>query len=82
MPRLSSRSSVYRRSGEERVFPDDQGRLWSAAHAGGAMVFTCVTDGRLPPRALAVDLSAVDGELDDDTLRAWLESAPRIGTLT
>lgn len=81
MPRLSSRSTTYRPSGGERVFADDMGRLWSAAHTGEAIVFTCVSDGRQSGRAIAVPLAMLDDSVSDDTLRAWLHAAPRIGTL-
>jgi hypothetical protein len=33
-------------------------------------------------RALAVDAAFRIGEVSDDTLRAWLREAPRIGRLT
>ena len=81
MPRLSARSTTYRPSGGERVFADSRGRLWSAAHTGEAVVFTCISDGRQSGRALAVELAKLDDSVGDDTLRAWLHAAPRIGTL-
>jgi len=80
MPRLSGRNRS-RHSGGERVFADDKGRLWSAAHSGEAIVFTCISDGRESGRAIAADLSVLDSSVGDDTLRAWLNAAPRIGTL-
>jgi hypothetical protein len=70
-----------RPSGGERVFGDDAGRLWSAALAGEAVVFTCISDGRQPGRALAVELDALTVSVADETLRAWLDAAPRIGRL-
>lgn len=82
MPRLSTRRSSGRSSQGERVFADEQGRLWSAAHVGSAIVFTCITDGRQCDRALAVELPALDASIGDDVLRAWLNAAPRIGNLT
>ena len=81
MPRLSGRSRS-RPSGGERVFADDAGRLWSAANIGEAVVFMCISDGRESGRAIAVDLPRIDGSVGDDTLRAWLNAAPRIGTLS
>jgi len=81
MPRLSARSSTYRPSGGERVFADDRGRLWSAVHSGDAVIFTCISDGRQSGRAIAVDLAGLDDSVGDDALRAWLNAAPRIGTL-
>jgi hypothetical protein len=64
------------------VFADELGRLWSAAHTGEAVVFTCISDGRQSGRALAVDLATLADEVGDETLRAWLAAAPRIGRLT
>ena len=86
MPRLSTRSTVHRSSEDDRVFADDEGRLWSAAHLGDATVFTCISDGRQSGRALAVDVvdvapAPLDDSVGDETLRAWLNAAPRIGTL-
>jgi hypothetical protein len=81
MPRLSASSTTYRPSGGERVFADDKGRLWTAAHTGEAVVFTCISDGRQSGRAIAVELARLDDSIADDTLRAWLSAAPRIGTL-
>ena len=86
MPRLSNREKDLRPSGGERVFTDASGRLWSAlshAHDGGVtVVFTCITEGRQSGRAIEIDLSQEVGDVGDETLRAWLEAAPRIGRLT
>jgi hypothetical protein len=86
MPRVTSRNSSPRPSGGERVFTDDEGRLWSAAleqrdHPGGALVFRCISDGRQSVRAMAVDPAALDDAVDD-ALRVWLYNAPRIGILS
>jgi hypothetical protein len=81
MPKVSASKTTYRPSGGERVFADDSGRLWSAAHIAGALVFMCISDGRQPQRAIAMDLPAVDDSVSDDALRAWLGQAPHIGTL-
>jgi hypothetical protein len=86
MPRISSRQPPSRPSGGERVFTDDQGRLWSAAleqrdDPNGALVFRCISDGRQSVRALAVDPLALREALDD-ALRGWLGAAPRIGILS
>jgi hypothetical protein len=81
MPRVSPSSPTYRPSGGERVFADDQGRLWGAAHMGDAIVFACVSDGRRSGRAIAVELTTLDESVGDDILRAWLDEAPQIGTL-
>jgi hypothetical protein len=84
--RASTRNPPQRSSGGERVFTDDEGRLWSAAleerdEPGGALVFRCISDGRQSVRALAVDPLALL-EAGDDTLRAWLRAAPPVGTLS
>jgi len=81
MPKLSSRSSAQNSSHDDRVFTDDKGRLWSAAHTGEAIVFTCISDGRQSGRAIAVPHTPFAHSVSDETLRAWLTAAPRIGTL-
>ena len=86
MPRSSIREKPTRPSGGERVFTDGSGRLWSAASItdenGATVVFTCISDGRKSGRALVVQLTGEVGDVEEDTLRAWLEAAPRIGRLT
>ena len=86
MQRATSRNPPHRHSGGERVFTDDEGRLWCAAleqrdELDGALVFRCISDGRQPERALAVDPVALL-EAGDETLRAWLRAAPPVGTLS
>jgi hypothetical protein len=81
MTRLSSPSTSHRPSGGERVFADEKGRLWSAAHVGEVIIFTCISDGRDSGRAIIVNLARLDSSVEDQTLRAWLNAAPRIGTL-
>jgi hypothetical protein len=86
MPRSSSREKLTRPSGGERVFADSAGRLWSAASVaeeyGVTVIFTCISDGRQSGRALVVTLTGEVGDVDEVTLRGWLEAAPRIGRLT
>lgn len=86
MPKLSNREKNLRPSGGERVFTDAFGRLWSAlTHTdenGVTVIFTCITEGRQSGRAIVIDLSQEVGDVGDETLRAWLEAAPRIGRLT
>jgi hypothetical protein len=86
MPRLSNRQKDLRPSGGERVFTDAFGCLWSAVSISGdhgvTVVFTCITEGRQSGRAIVIDLSQEVGDVGDETLRAWLEAAPRIGRLT
>ena len=81
MTKVSTRNTTYSVSSGERVFSDDKGRLWSAAHAGEVIVFTCISDGRNSGRAIIVKLATLDKSIADETLRAWLEAAPRIATL-
>jgi hypothetical protein len=84
MPHPSTRAPG-RPSGGERVFSDDHGRLWSAAHHRedeSAIVFTCISDSRQSIRAIAVDAALRIADVTDETLRAWLRDAPRIGRLT
>jgi hypothetical protein len=81
MPKLSPRPTTHRPSDGQRVFADEKGRLWSAVRAGDAIVFACISDGRQSGRAIALELGALDDSIGDDTLRAWLRAAPRIGTL-
>ena len=75
-----------RSSGVERIFEDDMGRLWSAGRTvtpeeGEALLFTCVTDAREPPRALSLppDFHLVDADVP--ALRDMLLRAPRVGML-
>jgi hypothetical protein len=86
MPKITNQENDLRPSGGERVFTDDSGRLWSAISTadgdGSTVVFTCITEGRQSGRAIVIDLSEEVGDVGDETLRAWLEAAPRIGRLT
>ena len=86
MPKTPTPRAPVQPSGGERVFTDDQGRLWSAAleqrdDPAGALVFRCISDGRQSVRALAVDPLALI-EAGDETLRVWLRAAPPVGTLS
>lgn len=86
MPHPSARRAA-RRSGGERVFSDDDGRLWSASYTkegsgAGAVVFACISDSRQPVRAIAMDGAHRLKDATDDALRTWLRDAPRIGRLT
>ena len=49
---------------------------------GVTIIFTCISDGRQSGRALVVNLNGEVGDVAEDTLRGWLEAAPRIGRLT
>jgi hypothetical protein len=65
-----------------RVFADEVGRLWSAVHTARAVVFTCISDARQSGRALAIEDTQREDETGDETLRAWLGAAPKIGSLS
>jgi hypothetical protein len=67
---------------DARVFSDDAGRLWSAVRTAGAVVFTCISDARQSGRALAIEDTVREDETGDETLRAWLGAAPKIGSLS
>ena len=86
MSGLSNYENTNRPSGGERVFADAKGRLWSAASLseadGFTVIFTCISDGRQSGRAILVEPVLEVGNVAEDTLRAWLEAAPRIGRLT
>lgn len=71
----------YRPSRGERVFADPSGHVWIATRTGEAMVFTCISECRNSSRAIAVDVAEVNA-VGDDTLRIWLNDAPRIGMLS
>jgi hypothetical protein len=85
MSELSQHANHNRPSGGERVFTDAAGRLWSAAALAEedrfTVIFTCISDGRQSGRAIVVDPVMEVGDVEEDTLRAWLEAAPRIGRL-
>ena len=86
MTSSSGRRPARRSSGVERLFDDDDGRLWSAGRTftpqgGEAVQFTCIGNSRESPRAIAspADFHLVDATVDE--LRALLSRAPRIGVL-
>ena len=85
MPQPAPRHPSRAQAEAQRVFTDDAGLLWSATFTrsgGGAVEFSCVGDARRPVRAIAVDAALALTEISDETLRAWLRDAPRIGRLT
>jgi hypothetical protein len=86
MSHPTARKPYRRHSGGERVFADDVGRLWSAAHARedaeSVVVFSCISDARQTVRAIAVGDDLRIADVSDEQLRAWLREAPRIGRLT
>ena len=75
-----------RSSGSERIFKDAARRLWSAGRSVtptniDAVVFTCISDAREAPRAVAIDPDFHLTDAESDALRQMLERAPRIGRL-
>ena len=50
-------------------------------YRSGVRQRNCATETRRAARAIVVDLATLDDSVSDDALRAWLEQAPRIGTL-
>jgi hypothetical protein len=85
MPHPAPRHSPRPSTEGQRVFADEGGLLWSATltrSGGGAVEFSCIGDARRAVRAIAVDASLTMAEISDETLRAWLRDAPRIGRLT
>lgn len=81
MTKLSANRVAERPAAAVRVFADAIGRLWSAAVSGEILVFNCASETRRAARAIAVEVRTLDDSVSDDALRAWLEQAPRIGTL-
>ena len=75
-------------AGSERIFTADDGRLWGAARlhqargAAAAIVFSCISDSRQTVRAIEIGRDHDLADASDETLRAWLRAAPRIGRLT
>jgi hypothetical protein len=82
MSRPITRRPIKQTRADERVFADESGRLWSAAHTAFAVVFTCISDARQSRRALAIEDATREDEAGDETLRAWLGAAPKIGSLS
>jgi hypothetical protein len=82
MSRQSIRQSTKQPAAAARVFSDEQGRLWSVVRTATAVVFTCISDARQSGRALAIEDALREEQTGDDTLRAWLGAAPKIGSLS
>jgi hypothetical protein len=82
MSRQFTRHPAKPTPAEARVFSDDAGRSWSAIRTPGAIVFTCISDARQSGRALAMEDTVREDETGDETLRAWLGAAPKIGSLS
>jgi hypothetical protein len=82
MSRQFTRRRAKAAPDDGRVFSDDAGRLWSAVRTPSVVVFTCISDARKSGRALAIEDTQREDETGDDTLRAWLEAAPKIGSLS
>jgi hypothetical protein len=83
MSRQSTRQSTHGPlPADGRVFSDDVGRLWSVVRTSSAVVFTCISDARQSGRALAIEDTLREEQTGDETLRAWLGAAPKIGSLS
>jgi hypothetical protein len=82
MSRQSTRQSTQQSAATAHVFSDDEGRLWSVVRTASAVVFTCISDARQSARALAIEDALREEQTGDDTLRAWLRAAPKIGSLS
>jgi len=82
MPNLSGGSATPSSQSTVREFVDQSGKLWSVVLKGDALIFTASGATRGGTRAITVDLTALDDSVNDDALRAWLNDAPRIGTLS
>lgn len=82
MSRQFTRRETKQTPVDGRVFADDAGRLWSAGYTAKAIVFTCISDARQTRRALAIEDTEREDETGDETLRAWLGAAPKIGSLS
>jgi hypothetical protein len=83
-PRRSS--APKRPSGDERVVAAPDGLLWNASHrrngdGDGAIVFSCITESRLPARAVAVGRAFRLRDASDDELLRLFADAPVVGKL-
>jgi hypothetical protein len=83
MPR---RRSPQRDTPHERIFEDDEGLLWTAFRPetprdSEAVVFVCVSNCRVRPRAIAPRDDLKLEEADETVLRTLLDAAPRITNL-
>ena len=82
MSRQFTRRPIAKTRSDVRVFADESGRLWSAVETTRALVFTCISDARLSHRAIAIEDTMREDDAGDETLRAWLGAAPKIGSLS
>jgi len=82
MSRQFARRQIKQARTDERVFADESGRLWSAVRTVHAVIFTCISDARQSGRALAIEDTVREDDAGDETLRAWLGAAPKIGSLS
>jgi hypothetical protein len=83
-PRRSQKPK--RHSGDERVVVAPDGLLWNASHrqgaGAGAIVFSCITESRMPARAVAVGSAFRLRDASDDELLRMFAEAPAVGKLT
>ena len=82
MSRPIIRRPIRQVRADERVFADESGLLWSAVHTARAVIFTCISDARQSGRAIAIEDTMREDDAGDETLRAWLGAAPKIGSLS
>lgn len=82
-PRRPARPGTER----ERIFEDEDGRLWTAFRPPTppnveAVVFVCVSNSRISPRAISPDEPLKLEEAPEEALRSLLEHAPKLGELS
>ena len=83
MPR---RRPPPRASSRERIFEDEDGLLWTAFRPETprdteAVVFVCVSNSRVSPRAITPGDELKLEDADEVKLRQLLLDAPRLGNL-
>ncbi|HJR40946.1 MAG TPA: hypothetical protein VJ812_02605 [Gemmatimonadaceae bacterium] len=83
MPR---RRPPHHPSSRERIFEDEDGLLWTAFRPDTprdteAVVFVCVSNSRVSPRAISPADELKLEEADEVKLRQLLLDAPRLGNL-
>ncbi|HJU88917.1 MAG TPA: hypothetical protein VJ672_05960 [Gemmatimonadaceae bacterium] len=82
----SRRRPPPRATSRERIFEDEDGLLWTAFRPETprdmeAVVFVCVSNSRVSPRAITPSADLSLEEADEVKLRQLLLEAPRLGNL-
>jgi hypothetical protein len=85
-PLLMPRRRPPQRSSRERIFEDEEGLLWTAFRPETprdmeAVVFVCVSNSRVAPRAITPQSQLSLEDADEEKLRQLLVDAPRLGNL-